>query len=59
MTEEQKAFLKELKFNPLWGEILDQISHPIPRFHPDKKLNWEYESGRSFEAEKIRKLLGG
>jgi hypothetical protein len=59
VTEEQTAFIKDLKLSPVWGEILEQISYPVPRFHPDKQRNWEYESGRSFEAERIRKLLGG
>ena len=67
LSREAKYLLEELKGNPSWQEIVDEIQfNGMPKYRPtkldetssdDQKNNWLYQSGRSFENDKILNTL--
>ena len=63
LDERERAFLKEMKLNPIWVSILTKFRKysTTPRFSPmkdeDQVQKWVYESGRLDELERILSLL--
>lgn len=54
LTNDEKAFLRELQYDPRWKSILDKVTRaapapykPRPEVRMDETVcNWAYESGR-------------
>ena len=66
-SNEQKALLKELSMNPIWGSILLELDamRAIPRYRPgpekaaeEKTQEWVYRSGIDAGIEKALLFLG-
>lgn len=62
LKPEQKALIKELQMNPVWGSILDDIAamRGVPRYkqrdgddEEKKRADWIYRSGIDAGIEKI------
>lgn len=62
LNNAQKALLKDLEMNPVWGSLLQDIAamRSVPRYsprgddHEDKKTrDWIYRSGMDAGIEKI------
>ena len=70
-NNEEKEFLKELKYSPLWARVLNKIAEEkkLPKYKPIKTSDssvadseaqfykWVYESGRLEESERWFNLL--
>jgi hypothetical protein len=61
LNDQQKALIKDLQMNPVWGSILEDIAamRDVPRYSPrerderEKVSDWIYRSGIDAGIEKI------
>lgn len=66
-SNEQKALLRELSMNPVWGSLLRDIEamNSVPRYKrggdksaEEKQAEWIYRSGMDAAIEKVLRYLG-
>ena len=70
LSSEAKRFLHEIRQRPEWAEVLEAIQVSPPRcYRPsrsasssspsreEQEANWIFESGRSFENDRVINLL--
>ena len=66
-SNEQKALLRELSMNPVWGSMLRDIEAMggVPRYQrrgdksaEEKQADWIYKSGMDAAIEKVLRYLG-